>query len=35
MIIPAEYHHRYFQVPHPSSTLDSLEETDEEEKVDE
>jgi hypothetical protein len=34
-IIPAEYHQGYCQMPHPSSTLDCLEETDEEENVDE
>lgn len=35
MIIPAEYHQGYFQMPHPSSTLDCLEESDEEENIDE
>jgi hypothetical protein len=34
-IIPAEYHQGYCQMPHPSSTLHCLEETDEEENVDE
>jgi hypothetical protein len=34
MIIPAEYHHEYFQMPQSSSTLDCLEETGEENSVD-
>jgi len=33
MIIPAQYLQGYFQMPHPSSTPDCLEETDEEEYV--
>jgi len=35
IIIPAEYRQGYCQMPHPSSTLDCLEETGEEENVDE